>query len=193
MDFNPHYELRGKHALLSPSSSAWLRYSQEKLLNFIVNNEAKKRGTRLHEWACETIKLKKRQVASDALGMYINYAIDNDLTPEQPLKFSDECYGTADSIGFNGKTLIIADYKSGVVGLYEETEKDFEQLLIYAALFCLEYHINPKRIKVKLRIFQAEKKLSLDPDHEVIENIMSIIIDHANTISTIDRGGLINV
>ena len=86
MDFNPHYELRGKHALLSPSSSAWLRYSQEKLLNFIVNNEAKKRGTRLHEWACETIKLKKRQEASDALGMYINYAIDNDLTPEQRIQ-----------------------------------------------------------------------------------------------------------
>ena len=190
-NFNYHNELRGRHALLSPSSSAWLRYDREKLLKFKLNSEAKKKGTRLHEWACETILLGRLQPEEDALGLYINDAIANDLKPEQPLQYSDSIFGTADAIGFDGTTLRISDYKSGTVNIYEEKQKDFEQLLIYAAIFCLEYMVDPKRIKILLKVYQIDKAIKYTPLPEEILEIMTIIQNHEITLSQIDKGGFV--
>jgi len=190
-NFNYHNELRGRHALLSPSSSSWLRYDREKLLQFKINSEAKKRGTRLHEWACESIKLGRIQPDKDALGLYINDAIANGLKPEQPLQYSDSIFGTADAIGFDGNTLRISDYKSGTVNVYEEKKKDFEQLLIYAALFCLEYAIDPNRIRTILKIYQIDKVIKYVPLPEEIAEITDIIMNHEETLSQIDKGGFI--
>lgn len=51
-----------------------------------------------------------------------------------------------------------------------------EQLEIYAALFCLEYRINPKDIQIELRIYQNDEIIEYKPEPEEIIDIMNKII-----------------
>ena len=55
MNFIKHSNLSGLHAPFSASSSAWLRYSDDKLLTVFENLKAKEIGTKLHAWAKDTI------------------------------------------------------------------------------------------------------------------------------------------
>ena len=57
MIFNKHSELEGQHALLSASKHNWIKYDNIKLDDFIRSEQAKAKGTRLHEFASEAIKL----------------------------------------------------------------------------------------------------------------------------------------
>ena len=82
--------------------------------------------------------------------MYVNDAIGYRMTPEQPLYYSDNCFGTADAIQFKNNVLRIHDYKSGII------PAKMEQLKIYAALFCLEYKVKPGAIRIELRIYQND-------------------------------------
>ena len=110
---------------------------------------AAQRGTVLHDFACQCIKLGQKLPRSrKTLNMYVNDAINYKMTPEQILYFSPNCFGTADAIVFTNDLLRIHDYKSGV------TPAHIEQLRIYAALFCLEYHVEPFDIDMRLRIYQ---------------------------------------
>ena len=63
MIFEKHYDLRGKHATLSPSQPHWLRYSDEQLYQKYVSSYAQAMGTSLHELAetliANGLKLKK--------------------------------------------------------------------------------------------------------------------------------------
>ena len=56
-----------------------------------------------------------------------------------------------------------------------------EQLLIYAALFCLEYKIKPGEIQIECRIYQNDDILIANPTAEDIVPIMDKII-HLNKI-----------
>ena len=71
--------------------------------------------------------------------MYVNDAIGFRMRPEQPLFYSENCFGTADAISFDEKKkyLRIHDLKTGV------GKVKLDQLLIYASLFCLEYNFKP--------------------------------------------------
>ena len=60
MNFNKHYDLEGKHAFLSASQHAWVNYDEGKLIRVYSNLLAAARGTKLHEFACEAIKLGVR-------------------------------------------------------------------------------------------------------------------------------------
>ena len=40
----------GTHAFLSPSQPAWLRYTEDHLLEMYRQATAQERGTRLHAW-----------------------------------------------------------------------------------------------------------------------------------------------
>lgn len=94
------------------------------------------------------------------LNMYINDAIGFGMTPELPLVYSEDCFGTADTVGYRHNILRIHDLKTGHV------EADMTQLRIYASLFCLEYKYDPREIKkIVLRIYQndAIKELIADP------------------------------
>ena len=51
-----------------------------------------------------------------------------------------------------------------------------EQLQIYAALFCLEYHIKPDQFNSELRIYQNDAIQISNPDSEDIARIMNTII-----------------
>lgn len=57
----PHPELKGKHALFSPSQSAWLRYDEEKLVDKIRNQYRTTLGTEIHEYAAGEIDLRHKQ------------------------------------------------------------------------------------------------------------------------------------
>ena len=56
-----------------------------------------------------------------------------------------------------------------------------DQLLIYAALFCLEYKIKPGEIEFELRIYQNDEVLVDKPTAEDVLPVMDIII-HLNKI-----------
>lgn len=171
MRFKHHSDLEGRHALLSPSKYAWIRYDEDKMERFFMKHLASQRGTREHEWAQETIELGIRQAETKStLNMYVNDCIGWRMTPEVPLFFSNDCFGRCDAIGFRDDILRISDYKSGV----NLTKMD--QLMIYAALACLEYQLDPHDIKIELRIYQSNDVRLYEPDAEdVVFNMRQII------------------
>ena len=171
MILNPHYELRGKHAFLSPSSPYWLKYDENKLTTTWANNQAKELGTRIHAVAAELIDLGiKLPRSKKTLNLYVNDAISFGMTVEQPLYFSDNCFGTADCISFKDKLLRIHDLKTG------ETPAKMEQLKIYDALFCLEYAFDPIYMDHELRIYQNNEVTIEHADPQEIIAIMNHII-----------------
>ena len=101
------------------------------------------------------------------------------MTCEQMLFYSPNCFGTADSISFRRNKLRIHDLKTGVTATSEK------QLEIYAALFCLEYSIDPFSIEMELRIYQRDEIRVFEPDPNVILNIMELIVDFDNQIEAI--------
>lgn len=183
MSFNKHYELEGKHAFLSASNYRWLKYDKNKLIDIYNAKQAVERGTRLHEYAATAIRLKRKQPKTkETVCMHINDAIGFRMEPEVVLKYSLNCFGTADAICFRNKTLRIHDLKTG------ETPAKMDQLMIYAALYCLEYDVNPSDIKIILRIYQFNSFIEYEPEPEEIKEIMDIIIEFDGVIDQVKRG-----
>ena len=171
MIFTKHSNLEGLHAPFGASQSAWLRYDDEKILATYNNMKAKEMGTRLHAWAKETLDLGIKQPRSKkTIYAYVNDAIGYKMDTEVVLFYSPRFFGTADSICFRNGTLRIHDLKTGV------TKVHMEQLMIYAALFCLEYKIKPSDIEIELRIYQSDEVLYHNPTAESISSIMDRIV-----------------
>lgn len=174
MLFNAHRNLEGLHAVFSPSQSSWLRYDDEKALEVYANRKAAQMGTRLHQWAKETIDLKIKQPRSkNTLSAYVNDAIGFKMDTEVVLFYSERFFGTADAISFRNGVLRIHDLKTGSVG---KIESHIEQLEIYAALFCLEYKVKPHDIEIELRVYKNDDVICHEPDPEKIAFIMDQII-----------------
>jgi Protein of unknown function (DUF2800) len=172
MPFNSHFDLVGKHAFLSASKYHWINYDAEKLDLVYRNAQAAKRGIELHAFAHEAIRLGiKLPRALKTLNMYVNDAIGYRMTTEQILYYSDNCYGTADTISFKKNTLRIHDLKTG-----EVVDGSIHQLEIYAAIFCMEYMQKPGEIDIELRIYQHDEVEVYIPDTETIAEIMSKIV-----------------
>lgn len=168
--FRQHRELENTHALLSASKSAWLNYDDEKLVVALRNAEAAKRGTLYHKWAHDTITLGIKQAnTKQTLNMYVNDCIGFGMQTEIILVYSANAYGTADAIDFVNNTLRIFDLKTGV----NKTSEN--QLLIYAALFCLEYRVRPLDIQYDLRIYQNDDVVYIEVDPEDVVYVMSRI------------------
>lgn len=176
MQFNVHRNLEGLHAPFSASSSHWLRYTDDKAIDIYSNKKAAEMGTRLHAWAKETIDLGIKQPRSKkTLYSYVNDAIGFKMQTEVVLYYSDRFFGTADAICFRNGVLRIHDLKTG-----KEPVK-MEQLEVYAALFCLEYKVNPGDIDIELRIYQNDEVLYHNPTADDILPIMDKIV-HLNKI-----------
>lgn len=159
MHFNRHSELEGRHAFLSASKYAWLRYDSDKITQSFFTDQQKRLGTELHELASNLIRLGvKLRTTRETLNMYVNDAIGYRMIPEQPLAYSLNAFGTADAISFRKNLLRIHDLKTGV------TPASFDQLIIYAAFFCLEYGFKPADIKIELRIYQNNDIQILQPE-----------------------------
>ena len=171
MQFNSHKMLEGLHAPFSPSQPAWLRYTDEKAVEYMTNKQAADMGSKLHAWAKQTIDLGIKQPKSKkTLYAYVNDAIGYKMSTEVILFYSPRFFGTADSIAFRNNHLRIHDLKTG------KTPAHMEQLLVYAALFCLEYKVKPSDITIELRLYQSDDILICEPTAEDIVPIIDRIV-----------------
>lgn len=171
MNFNQHSRLAGTHAFLAPSKPAWVNYDPDKFDRVWYTSQEAKRGTELHAFAHEAIRLGIRLPDNGStLSCYVNDGIGFRMTTEQVLYYSDNCYGHADTILFRNRKLRVHDLKNGV------TEASFKQLEIYVALFCLEYRERPFDITTELRIYQNDQVKILVPDPDEIFHIMDRIV-----------------
>lgn len=179
MKFNDHYRLNGLHAPFTASSSAWLRYDDDKAIEVYENRKAAEMGTKLHAWAKNTIDLGIKQPRSKkTIYAYVNDAIGFRMDTEVVLFYSERFFGTADAICFRNGVLRIHDLKTGKGG---NAEKHMEQLEIYAALFCLEYKVKPGEIEMELRVYKNDEVLVHKPTAEDIVPIMDKIV-HLNKL-----------
>ena len=180
MNFNRHSALNGQHAFLGASKYHWIRYSEEKLAESYARFLAAQKGTVMHEFAAQCIRLgQKLPKSRKTLNMYVNDAVGYKMAPEQILYYSENCFGTADAIIFRNGLLRIHDLKTG------EIPAHMEQLEIYAALFCLEYKVKPDDIEMELRLYQNDDILYSKPAADTIAPIMDKIIAFDKVIDRI--------
>lgn len=211
MQWNDHHQLEGKHAFLGASNFHWVNWTDAIFENRYYSQFSTIIGTTIHELAHDCIlnrtKLNKHDrhlielslyhafVPKDAydpnailenLIPFVNDAIGYHMSSEILLYYNSYCFGTCDAILFNEKDKIlrIHDLKTGA------TTAHFEQLLIYAALFCLEYHKNPRHFTTELRIYQNFEISINTPDPSEIESFMELIQNRSQLISTyLEREG----
>lgn len=205
MIFKDYSKLKGTHALFSPSQPYWLNYNDEKIFDKFVSSYAQYLGTSLHEIAEGCISTKWKLIKTDKrmimkrltdpsndickgyaipaeaididrifpnLMNYVNDAIGFRMTPEVILRYSEYCYGTADAIGFDEKKSIlrIHDFKSGI------SEPKMQQLICYAALYCLDYDVKPSDIDIRLGIYWNSQIITHNPTPEEIVPVMDKMI-----------------
>lgn len=183
MIFNKHNNLEGLHAPFGASKSSWLRYDDKKVIEVYRNMQAAEMGTRLHQWAKDTIDLGMKQPRSKkTIYSYINDAIGFNMNTEVVLFYSERFFGTADAISFRNNMLRIHDLKTGARPV------KMEQLEIYAALFCLEYKIKPGDIDIELRVYQNDEILVHNPTAEDIVPIMDKIVHLNKLLENMERG-----
>lgn len=187
MKFHNHKNLEGLHAVFSPSQSHWLRYDDEKVIEVLRTRKAAEMGSRLHQWAKDTIDLGIKQPRSNkTLSAYVNDAIGFKMSTEVVLFWSERFFGTADAISFryekaSGRDVLrIHDLKTGKVG---KIESHMEQLVVYAALFCLEYHHKPGDIAIELRVYKNDEVVCYEPTVDEVAHVMDRIV-HIDKIST---------
>lgn len=178
--FYRHPQLEGQHAFLGASKYYWINKTEDEIVQSYIDSLATQRGTRLHAFASDCINLKqklpKRKIT---LNMFVNDAIGYGMNSEQVLYYSDNCFGTADAISFDGTKLRIHDLKTG------KTPASMHQLEIYAALFCLEYKVKPGDIQIELRLYQSDEIIVGEPNAEIIVPIMDKIISYDKIINKI--------
>lgn len=181
MKFFRHSDLEGQHAFLGASSYHWLNYDEEKVAQAYTNYLAKEKGTVYHDFAAQCIRLGQKLPRSNkTLNRYVNDAIGYKMSPEVVLFYSMNCFGTADTISFRDNILRIHDLKTGV------TPANMKQLMIYAALFCLEYKIKPSEIDdIELRIYQLDDVLVHHPSADDILQIIEKIVNFDKIITKI--------
>ena len=183
MKFNRHNNLEGLHAPFGASKSSWLRYDDNKILEVYRNMKAAEMGTKLHQWAKDTIDLGIKQPRSKkTIYSYVNDAIGFKMETEVVLFYSERFFGTADAISFRNGVLRIFDLKTGTRLVH------MEQLEVYAALFCLEYKVKPIEIEIELRLYQNDEVVVHNPDPNDIMAIMEKIIHLNKLLENYEKG-----
>lgn len=104
--------------------------------------------------------------------LYVDDCIGFGMETEKSLVYSPSCFGHADAISFDGNILRISDLKTG------DGPTHMEQLFIYDALFCLEYHFKPNQIRIENRLYQ------LGEIQEVLEVPTELVLEYMQTIMT---------
>ena len=191
MKWNRHPEFEGKHSFLSASQCHWLKYDPEKLVERFENEKAKQRGTELHEFASNAIQHRIRLLPGHthpAVANFVNDAIGYRMDSEVLLFYSPYAFGTADAIRYDGPKkdnhrgfLRIHDLKTGV------TKPKMEQLLVYAAYFCLEYGVAPEKTDFELRIYQGENIETYIPEAEDVYDVYHTIKEFSGILENKPR------
>jgi hypothetical protein len=129
-------------------------------------------GMEHHRYAA--IAIEERDVQDDettTVGLYINHCIHYRMSAEIVLYYSPNAFGTVDAISFRYRILRISDLKTGA------TRTSEHQLEVYAALFCLEYEIDPFSLRgIELRIYQDGRVREYYGDPKFIKGIMDKIV-----------------
>lgn len=201
----------GWHAMFSGSKHSWANWSPEdvkdKVIARVSSEDARTIGTIIHAEAATNIRNKtiipRKDVAEFLITRaillggiprkefdpkvyvnnfyhYCNDAIKLGMSAEFKIKpFSDSLYfgGTADALKFEDGKLIIFDLKTG------SNNVSMEQLLIYAAFFCLEYGIRPGDIQTTLKIYQENKKQTMNPSTPQLVKLMDLTVTINDYIS----------
>lgn len=203
MNFNEHSNLRGRHAIFSPSSYYWINDTEEDAIRRYCSSFASSVGTALHAMAENYIRYNVKMTRFDkkqipltlltagipaivvdrlpiddifeTIMMYVNDCIGFRMTPEVVLYYSDLSFGTTDAISFDERSLIlrINDLKTGT------TQAKIDQVVIYDALFRLEYcpllRIRPEDIQSELRIYQTGEIQQCNPSSDDVIFVMEQI------------------
>jgi hypothetical protein len=197
--FTPHPELEGRHALFSPSQHSWLNYNVDATVKKFLKSYSQEIGTLIHELASRRIISRYKidyidknliinllsvdnHIPYDAyntdkilhsLVPFVNDCIDDNMDSEVALMNDYTSFGHTDAIKYEieAMELYISDYKSG-----ENQVVEFDQLIIYAAYFFLEYgqrlHIDPYKVKkIRLRLYQTNSE---DPSRSPISELLYI-------------------
>lgn len=210
MKFIEHSNLSGKHALFSASSWRWINDDHDGIQIRYINAYVKEVGTIIHDFARKHIQYFIKMTKSDKKNLklelldkgippsvvdsidlvsitetvisYVNDAIGFRMSPEVVLYYSPLFFGTADTISYSEKekTLRIHDLKTGKITGH------IEQLLIYAALFCLEYNFKPNDINIELRIYQNCEVNVVLPDPNDINQIITKIVENDKYLSGLE-------
>lgn len=209
--YNDHRRLEGKHAYLGCSQSSWQNRSDEQLVNMYYSRFASEIGTAIHKLAqnCIDRKMKLRKTDDhlvdyflevewpslyggsfipkgaydskmliETLSIFVNDAIGFRMDSEVILAYNEDyAFGTSDAFCCDEKTktIRIHDLKTGIHPV------KMDQLLLYAANYCLEYNKNPKNYKFELRIYQCADVIEYFPDPSEVEDHMQKII-HATKV-----------
>ena len=187
MLWKSYSHLRDSHAFLSPSKYHWLRYDEIKLIERYKKHSASVLGTRYHKVAEELIRLAIRLPDIPvAINMFVNDAIGFGMNPEVILYYSLNCYGTVDAIIWENGTLRIHDLKTG------NSSVSMDQLMVYAALFCLDYKVEPRDLlKTHLRIYQGEEIIIFEPSSREVFDVVKRIIEADKVIKRIEEEGVL--
>ena len=117
---------------------------------------------------------------------FVNDAIDNKMKSEVVLYYSNLAFGTADAIRYDEPTserpfglLTVHDLKTGV------SKPKRDQLVVYCALFCLEYMVDPIATEFICRIYQGHNIDEFRPISQDVQNVMDIIIEFSGILSQI--------
>lgn len=184
MIWKDYSNLRGSHAFLSPSRYHWINYTEEKLRSVYENQQKIVLGTKYHAFAANAIELAVRLPNNGAtINSFVNDAIGFRMTPEVVLYYSPNCYGTADAVGFNNGVLRVHDLKTGT------TPASIMQLVVYSALFCLDYPDNKPDI-VNLRIYQNDEIVEYEPHYNEIFDVMERIREWDRIIEEINESAI---
>lgn len=178
MIWNEHSKLKDQHAFLGGSNYHWQNYDKEKLKLVWKSMHQKELGTKLHNIASQLIKLRIRLPnIKKTMNMFVNDAIALNMNSEQTLYYSPFAFGTADAISFSDGYLRIHDLKTGNVAAH------MEQLKFYAAVFCLEYLVNPKDITTVCSIYQNDEVIveTMTPDE--IQELMDKIVEFNSVLN----------
>lgn len=180
---------RGDHAFMGGSNSSWLRYDTQKLVTSFFNQQAKIEGTEKHDFAAKDIEFGKkygfkRPRTKNTYYMYVNDAIGFRMETEKLLYYSEFAYGWADAIAMEEEKHIlrIHDLKTGV------TQAHMEQLMVYAALWCLDYGQKPGDWDIRLRIYQNNEIEGYDPNETELLPMMDQIITNTKILRRVCAG-----
>lgn len=185
-------KFKGTHAKLNASNSSWRRYkTEEQFYNKYVADYAQDLGTAVHNLSEDLINFKIKVNKNDkhllmyaiakagipknaydldfifpTFAMYVNDAIGYRMTAEKVIGYSEVAYGTSDAISLKDGLLRIHDLKTG------HSPAHMDQLITYAAFYCLNNDIKPESIKFELTLYQAGDKLTYIPTSEEVAEAM---------------------
>lgn len=117
------------------------------------------------------------QDAWQTVKLFVNDCIGFQMESEKRVGYSDLFWGTADAIKYSDNLMKVFDLKTG------SRPAKAEQLLVYAALYCLMDTINPLKTNFEIRIYQNNDIFIDNPEPSEIKEIMDIVVKKDRVLS----------